>query len=154
MKIVQHTENVLSLVSNEKPVPPEANLNVLSWLEGHWRGKAFDGIGEEIWGPVLGSSMMGVFKLVVDDRVKFYEILTISEENNSLIMRIKHFESDLKGWEEKDDSIKFGLLKLSDSKVHFDGLTFERISKHKIKVYVLQNLQGEKKEIIFNYQRV
>ncbi len=154
LKLSQPNSNIYTSDSQNKVDNPKATLEVLEWLEGHWRGPAFDGIGEEIWGPAFGSSMMGVFKQIVDDSVKFYEILTISEENDSLILRIKHFGQDLKGWEEKDDSMEFNLLKVSDSSVYFDGLTFEKINKNKINIYVLLGDEGNRKEVVFNYSRV
>ncbi len=42
---------------------PEATLEDVSWIAGHWKGEAFGGIAEEIWSPPLGDSMMFVFKL-------------------------------------------------------------------------------------------
>ena len=148
------SKNIYTIDSQEGFVSPVATLDLLSWLEGHWRGEALDGIGEEIWGPAFGPSMMGVFKLMVADHVKFYEILTISEFNNSLIMRIKHFGPDLKGWEATDESIDFVLLKITESKIYFDGLTFEHVSENEIRAYVLLSGEGNSKVVVFNYHRV
>ena len=83
---------------------PAATLEEVSWIAGHWSGEAFGGITEEVWTPPLGGSMMCAFKLVVDGKIKFYELCTISEENKSLLLKIKHFDSDLKGWEDKNES--------------------------------------------------
>ena len=60
---------------------PKGSINEVAWIAGHWQGKAFGGIVEETWSPPLGGSMMCVFKLVVESEVRFYEIVTISEEN-------------------------------------------------------------------------
>ena len=133
---------------------PDATLADISWIEGHWRGRAFGGIVEDLWSPPLGNSMMCAFKLVVDDKVKFYELLTISEENETLMLRLKHFHGDLKGWEEKDETVDFPLVKVTDNKVFFDGFTFERISANRINIYVIiQNKEG-KQEMKFSYERV
>ena len=51
-------------------------LSRMSWLEGHWRGDGFGGVCEEIWGPVLGETRMGMFRLVRDDKIVFYEFIT------------------------------------------------------------------------------
>ena len=77
---------------------PKASIEDISWVAGHWRGEALGGITEEIWSPPLGGSMMGSFKLVVNDEVNFYELETISEENESLLLKIKHFDAALTGW--------------------------------------------------------
>ena len=45
--------------------------------------------------------MMGSYRLVKDDKVIFYELQTIVEQGSSLVFRLKHFNADLSGWEEK-----------------------------------------------------
>ena len=132
---------------------PEATLGDVEWIAGHWRGKAFGGIVEEIWSPPLGNSMMCVFKLVAENKVAFYEIVTISEENNTLILRLKHFNSDLTGWEEKDETIDFPLVKVEVNKAFFDGFTFEKISEDEINIYVVISDKEGKHEVQFNYKR-
>ena len=72
---------------------------------------------------------MCAFKLVKDNKVQFYEICTISEENGSLMLRIKHFNPDLKGWEEKDETVDFPLVKVDGQIAYFSGMTFQRKSE-------------------------
>ena len=133
---------------------PDASLSAISWLAGHWRGEAFGGIAEEIWSPPLGGSMMGSFKLVANGEVSFYEIETISEVNNTLILKLKHFHANLKGWEEKDETVDFRLVKVTENKVYFDGFTIERISASEINIYVVVKNGDQKQEVKFNYKRV
>lgn len=127
---------------------------MIQWLSGHWRGEAFGGLVEEVWSPALGGSMMGAFKLVVENQVQFYEIETISEVNDSLIFRLKHFNKDLTGWEEKDATVDFKLVKVTDNKVYFNGLTIERISEKEINIYVAIEHEGKTTEEKFNYNKV
>lgn len=132
---------------------PKAELMEVSWISGNWYGEALGGITEEIWTPPLGGSMMGSFKLVVDGKVQFYELCTITEENGSLLLRIKHFTSDLKGWEEKDNAVEFPLVKLEPNKAYFDQLTFERIGKNELNIYVIFKDEGkEAVEMKFPYK--
>ena len=145
------SENTLSFDSTLES--PKATLEDVQWIQGHWQGQAFGGIVEEIWSPPLGSSMMCVFKLVVDGKVKFYEIVTISEENNTLMLRLKHFSDNLVGWEEKDETIDFALVKVTENKVFFDGFTFEKIGEDEINVYVVISNEGKKEEAKFSYKR-
>ena len=133
---------------------PDASITATSWVAGHWRGEAFGGIAEEIWTPPLGGSMMCAFKLVTENKVSFYEIVTISEVNNTLILKLKHFHANLKGWEEKDQTVDFRLVKVTDNKVYFDGFTFERISDNEINMYVVIEDAGQQLEVKFNYNRV
>ncbi len=133
---------------------PDANLTAISWLAGHWRGEAFGGITEEIWTPPLGGSMMCAFKVVAKNKVSFYELETISEENNTLILKLKHFHANLKGWEEKDETVDFRLVKVTENKVYFDGFTIERISDTEINEYVVIGDGGQQSEVKFNYHKV
>jgi len=121
---------------------PSANLNDVSWLQGHWKGEAFGGIAEEIWSPPLGDSMMFVFKLVDEGKVVFYEIGGIREVDNTLFFQLKHFGNDFKGWEEKDETVDAKLVKIEKDKVFFDDFTFEKVNDHEINVYVVVSEKG------------
>lgn len=133
---------------------PRATLQDISWIEGHWKGNAFGGTAEEIWSPPMGNSMMFVFRLVNDDKVSFYEIGHIVEKDQTLLLQLKHFDSGLRGWEEKDETVDFKLVKLENNKVFFEGLTMERTSDSSFKAYVLIANQGKSEEALFDYRRV
>ena len=131
---------------------PKATLEDVAWISGYWRGEAFNGEVEEIWSSPLGNSMVASFKLVVDDEVKFYEIEIITEKNGTLILQLKHFHSDLRGWEEKDETVDFPLVKITESKVFFDGMTFEKVSDNEMNVYVrIKQTDKVVEEMKFNY---
>ena len=131
---------------------PKATLNQVSWIAGHWEGEAFGGVTEEIWTKPLGDSMMGSFKLVTNGKVQFYELCTISEENETLVFRLKHFHNDLKGWEEKDERLEAKLVKIEDNKAYFNDFTFERINKNELVIYVVfKDDSGKESEMKFNY---
>ena len=133
---------------------PKAKLSDVSWIEGHWKGEAFGGITEEIWSPPLGDSMMFVFKHVADGKVQFYEAGHIQEANETLLLQFKHFHGNFKGWEEKDDTVVFKLVKIEADHVYFEDFTFERISEDEINIYVvIGDEQGDTKEAKFNYKR-
>ncbi len=133
---------------------PKATLEDVAWISGYWRGEAFNGEVEEIWSSPLGNSMVASFKLVVDDEVKFYEIETITEINGTLMLQLKHFHSNLRGWEEKDETVDFSLVKITESKVFFDGMTFEKVSDNEMNVYVLiKQTDKVAEEIKFNYHK-
>ena len=146
------SQNTLQLNGAESP---KATLSDVAWIAGHWQGEAFGGIIEEIWAPPLGNSMMGAFKLLENGIVSFYEMETISEENETLILRIKHFHGDLKGWEEKDETIDFPLVKIEGNSAYFEGLTFEKISDTEMNIYVVIGEDGTTgEEYKFNYKLV
>ena len=98
--------------------------------------------------------MVFVFRLVHDDQVSFYEIGHIIESNGSLVMQLKHFDGALRGWETKDETVDFPLVKISPNAVYFEGLTIKKISENEVQFAVLVEDEEKKEEIIFKYQRV
>lgn len=145
-----HSQHTLSLEAGI--ASPQASIEDVAWISGHWQGEAFGGITEEIWSPPMGNSMMCVFSLINDGKVDFYEIETITEEQGSLILRLKHFHGNLKGWEEKDETVDFPLVKIEGKKAYFEGMTFERISHQEMNIYVVIGQDdGSVKEMEFAY---
>lgn len=144
-------QNTMQLSEGQES--PSASLNTVAWIEGHWTGEAFGGTAEEIWSAPMGESMMFVFRLVNDNKVSFYEIGHIQQLGNSLILQLKHFDGNLKGWEDKIETVDFKLVKLEKNKVYFEGLTMELVDKNHMNVYVLIEENGETEEILFAYSR-
>lgn len=143
-----------TIEKDETSVSPKATLDDVAWIAGYWKGASFGGVTEEIWSPALGKSMMGSFKMVIDNEIQFYEILTISEENGSLMLRIRHFDKNLIGWEEKDAPEEFPLLKITGNKAYFDGLTFEKTGRKTITIFVIFDSKDKgKEEVAFKYKR-
>lgn len=146
-------QNTVSFTENN--ISPKATLEDVSWMAGHWKGKAFGGIAEEIWSPPLGDSMMFVFKLVTDGQVQFYEVGHIQEQDDTLLLQLKHFHGSLKGWEEKEETVDFKLVKIEGAKVFFDDFTIEKISENEINMYVVVGEKdGSSSEVRFNYKKV
>ena len=143
-----------TMLFNEDKGSPQATIEDIAWLAGHWQGEALGGIVEEIWAPPSGGSMMGAFKLVVNEKTVFYEIETIRELEETLILQLKHFGPDLKGWEEKDQTIDFKLVMVTPEKLFFDGFTIEKVDDNEINMYVLISSDGKKTETLFNYKRI
>lgn len=138
---------------NDTVGSPQATLENIQWLAGHWRGEGLGGTTEEVWTAPLGNSMMCAFKFLQNDEVKFYELVTITEENGTLIMRLKHFHANLIGWEEKDETVDFKLVKTTKDVIYFDGFTIEKVDNERMNIYVvIQDSEG-KKEVKFEYHR-
>ncbi|NEN24762.1 hypothetical protein G3O08_14750 [Cryomorpha ignava] len=148
----ENFENTLKY--SETEASPKAKLQDLAWIAGHWKGKAMGGEIEEVWTPALGGSMMGSFKLVADGKVLFYELETITEENETLILRIKHFSDDLKGWEEKDETEDFKLVKLTEGAAYFDQLTFKKVGDDLLNIYIVIATEKGEEQVLFQYKRV
>ena len=146
------SQNTLQLSEGE--TSPKATLEAISWMQGHWRGEAFGGITEEIWSPPLGGSMLFSFKLVTENEVGFYELGHIRELNETLVYELKHFNADLKGWEEKDEVQIFKLVKVDGDRVYFEGFTFEKLNENEVAIYALIGDEGDaQEEVTFNFKR-
>lgn len=98
--------------------------------------------------------MMGMFKSVDGEKVRFYELLTIGPKGNSLALRLKHFGPDLVGWEEKDKALEFPLVSLSETEAKFDGLAFQKISGDEMHIVVQVGDASESRELKFECHRV
>ena len=148
----KETANTLKLSGT---VRPKATINDIAWLAGHWKGTALGGVTEEIWSPPMANSMMGSYRLIKNDTlVVFYEIVTITEDNGSLTLKLKHFNKDLTGWEEKNEVREFKLVKKEKNKLWFEGMTFEVIDENNFQVFLaIQKRNGEVIEEVFPYKK-
>ena len=103
--------------------PEEALTGVgpadLSWLTGTWQGQNGQDPVEEHWSPLRGNSLMGMFRWVKGGTVWFYELIAIEQEDESVFMRIKHFDPKLVGWEEKERAAEWVLVQLKGEEAVF-----------------------------------
>jgi hypothetical protein len=119
-----YTEHTFRLATGEPA--PAATLEDVDWLVGDWVGTAFGQTFEEVWNPPSAGSMVGLFKLIGNEGVQFYELLLLTVDAGTLSLKVKHFNPDFTAWEEKGDFVDFRLVKLEPDAVHFSGLSFYR----------------------------
>lgn len=148
----QLTPNTLTLA--EGASRPKASVNDVAWITGHWQGTGLGGVSEEYWAPPMGNAMLGMYRLVKSDGVAFYEILTIAEDAGSIVLRLKHFNPDLTGWEEKAKTVDFRLVKLGKNEAWFDGLTFKRTGDLMTIYLVIKQKDGTNREEKFEHRLV
>jgi hypothetical protein len=131
----------------------DASIADLGWLVGHWRGEALGGVAEEIWLEPEGGTMAGMFRLVQGGRVILYELFTISEPD--LVLRLKHFNADLSGWEERNEVVTFPLVRLGSAEAVFDGVTFRVMPDGRLHASVrTRQRDGTEEQIDFVLERV
>ncbi len=126
----------------------------LAWMVGSWKGEGLGGECHEVWDSPKGGTMMGMFKLVIEGKVKFYEFITILKVNDRIEMRLKHFSPDFTGWEEKSKHVTFKMIKIEKQKAYFNGLTIEKTSPNQLQIHVLfTNDEGDKYEETFKFTK-
>ena len=150
---IKQTANTLKLEAGK--TGEKATIQDMKPLAGTWRGEGLGGTVEEVYSQPQDSVMMGMFRFLEKGKTNFYEFITVSEENGTLIVRLKHFNADLKGWEEKDKTVDFRFVKKEKNRMYFEGQTFEFIGKNKLKIYVaIGQKDGSVQEAVFSYTLV
>ena len=132
---------------------PAATLADVDWMVGNWLGEAFGNTFEEVWNPPSAGSMVGMFKVIDNDSVKFYEILLMIEEEGSLSILVKHFNADFTAWEDKEDYVRFRLVKVEEDAVHFTGISFYRLNDNEMVAYLVLHNDEKRWEEKLTYQR-
>ncbi len=107
--------------------PGKGKVEDLNWMVGYWSGSGFGGECEEVWMPAVDGHMIGTFRMWENGKLIFSEFMNLTQDGESVSMKLKHFNPDLSGWEEKEEWTTFKLIELQENKVWFDGLTIERI---------------------------
>ena len=148
----RHTANTVKLDDPGNRL--KAPLEELDWLAGSWKGEGLGGLAEEQWSAASAGSLVGTFKLISGGEPSFYEIFVISDEGDGVTLRLKHFNPDLTGWEEKDDYVTFSLVKLGDREAYFGGLTYRSPSPDKLFVFLAMRRGGRLEEVEFSFDRV
>lgn len=100
-----NTGNTLKL--DEGKAGESASIADISWLAGSWSGTGLGGISEEIWSLPSGGVMMGAYRLFKDGKPVVYEMMLLLETEGTIVLRLKHFQPNFVGWEEKDKSVDF-----------------------------------------------
>lgn len=135
---------------------PRASISDLKWLEGTWEGKGIAGADAvEVYSTAKGGQMVGHFRqLNPDGTIFFYELMTITEKDGTLHYRLKHFNADLTGWEEKEVVRDFPLVAVDKDTWYFDDLTLKRDGENGMIAGVrVQKKDGATMELSFHYIR-
>ena len=143
-------------VAPEGHVPPPASIEQAEWLVGDWVGTGIDGAeAAESWLPPSGGTMVGLFvQEKPDGALMFTEHIYMAEEEGSLVLKLKHFNPDLTGWEEKDGMVHFRLLSIEPCAAYFSGLTYKCDGEDGLLVAVRMKSEGDAvEELVFRFQR-
>ena len=143
-------------VAEEGHVPPSAGLAQMDWLVGQWTGTGIGGApAMESWLPPSGNTMVGTFvQETGDGAIRFTEHLYLMEEEGTLVLRLKHFNADLTGWEEKDKMLTFRLIAVEDCAAYFHALTLRCDGSDGLLAAVrMKSDEPAPQELVFRFRR-
>ena len=109
--------------SDETPTSSvvKARITDVAWIAGEWAKEDDTNRLEESWSVPRGDSMIGMFRWIKDGKVWIYELLTIREERETLVLRFRHFGNDMSSWEPKNEPLTYRLASFSDNEVVFEN---------------------------------
>lgn len=133
----------------------QTNIDDAAWLVGRWEGEGFGGRLEEVWSEPAGGQMVGHFRMLQEGRPAFYELMLIEEHEGGLRYRVKHFNPDFVGWEERDGFHEFGWVSASADQLEFDGLVLRRIGENESDhIITTRAADGVTRQQTLHYRRV
>lgn len=100
--------------------PKQSKLSALVFLQGTWQGAMGGPFVEEIWSAPHGTSMMGCFRwLGPDGAPAMFELLTITQEQDEVRLRLRHFSPTLAAKEPIDKPQTMRLAESTTNKAVF-----------------------------------
>lgn len=136
----------------EDQAPGKGNVSDLNWMVGYWTGPGLGGECEEVWTPAVDGHMVGTFRLWQEGELVFSEFMNMIQDGESVSLKLKHFNPDLTGWEEKDKWTTFKLIEMGSQVAYFNGLTFKR-SGDQLSIFLSLIQNGERKIEEFRFTR-
>jgi hypothetical protein len=110
----------LGTLADERGAKPKVKVNDLAFLTGSWRTDVWGGTGEEIWTKPESGNMIALWRFMKGGKLVFTEHVSLEEDaERGPVLRLKHFNPGMKGWEEKDESLTFYVEKFDTGDVHF-----------------------------------
>ncbi len=128
---------------------PAATIEDASWLAGRWVGEGLGGQIEETWAPPSGGQMVGYFRLIRNGAPAFYEIMLMDVVEGGVRMRVKHFNPDFVGWEEKDGWHSFEPVSATPEALSFSGLVLRRVRPDELEIRLnIRYDTGPREEVV------
>lgn len=149
MKIIQYIFTIFILLLS---LNAQSKIDQLSWLQGNWTAEKWGGTAEEYWSASKGNTIIGMFRLVVDNEVQFTEHFILCEEEGYPVLKLRHFNADFTGWEEKSEYVTFPFVEMGENYLQLDGIRYELLDSDQLKVKLkMMNKDVENtEEFLFN----
>lgn len=141
--------------------PPPATIADAAWLAGQWTGPGISGAdAHESWLAASGDTMVGTFvQETPEGGIMFTEHMYLMEDQGSLVVRLKHFNPDLTGWEEKAGMVTFRLVAAEPCALYFNALTYRCIDPAAgpeggmLVAVRMRGDAGKVEELVFRFRR-
>lgn len=131
------------------------SIDDFAFLKGYWSGTGFGGHSEETWMPPVDGRMFGIFKQSDNNELIFTEFMEIVESDSGFVLRLKHFNPDFSGWEDKDENVTFKLTSVDRNRAVFGGLSYEIVAPNALQVILkMRNDGGSTVTEVFDFTRV
>jgi len=135
-------------------------LTTISWIQGSWKATVDGDHLDEFWSPPHADSMIGMFRWAKKDGLWMTEMLSIVTEGDNIVLRIKHFDRAMVGWEGKDKPLTLPLVSQSDDESVFESpdkaerLTYQKSGSDTMDI--LLEVKGKEKDrrSEFHYKRL
>ena len=105
----------------EQAGAPEAKLSDLAWIAGRWVDDRDGNLSEEVWTAPSGDTMLGMWRYVAGGKTRVVEILRIAVEDGGPVLRLRHFDRELVGREERTQSVVLRLVEWKRRSARFQG---------------------------------
>lgn len=133
----------------------------LEWLTGSWFATLGNALVEEHWSAHRGGMLLGMFRWTDNDKVSFYEIEAIESDGDYVYLRVRHFDTGLIAWEQKDRPHEFILVQHDDALTVFFELdkpdprwtVYERIDEDSMRVYFTHDSDPDDQPGVFDFKR-
>lgn len=115
-------------VGGGAPATPDApRLADAVFLAGAWAGAFGDDRVEEHWSRPDGTSILGMFRwLRADGSPLVFEILTITQEQQDVLLRLRHFDARLQPWPSETVPITLRLAEAGENSAVFRAVESEK----------------------------
>jgi hypothetical protein len=133
------------LQPDEVRQPARTSLASFEWLVGQWQGSGLGGEIEEVWVGPVDNAMQGMFRLVRDDEVVLYELMTLIDDRGQVTLHVKHFGPDMMAREEAAETSSFPLLRFDTGHFQFADLTWTHDANRLVMHLRVTNPAGEER---------
>ncbi len=135
--------------------PGETGIEDFAFLTGYWSGTGMGGKSEEMWMPPSDGRMFGIFKQSNESGLIFTEFMEITQADGEFVLRLKHFNPDFSGWEEKTEHLTFSLEGSSENSADFGSLRYKVNATDALQIELdMRQQAGTVKTEIFILNRV